>query len=142
MRLHCARVSSCSDPGALPSFLCHRRTVATSICRSAGTVNCFDKYWKWSIIFAAIQIVMIQMPDLSYFWWASLIGAAMSFSYSTIALALSINEGNTHGTVGGMDLSPSDKAFGILNAIGAILFAYSFSMILIEIQVRQRCAGG
>lgn len=42
--------------------------------------------------------------------------------------------GNTHGTVGGDSLTPAQKGFGILNAIGAILFAYSFSMILIEIQ--------
>lgn len=44
--------------------------------------------------------------------------------------------GNTHGTVGGQSLSPSPKAFGVLNALGSVLFAYAFSMILIEIQVR------
>lgn len=38
--------------------------------------------------------------------------------------------------MGGQSLTPSEKGFGILNSVGAILFAYSFSMILIEIQVR------
>ncbi|KAL6767998.1 hypothetical protein ACKKBF_B37390 [Auxenochlorella protothecoides x Auxenochlorella symbiontica] len=117
------------------------QTVAKSICAAQGATDCFDSYWKWAIIFAAIQVLMVQMPDLSYFWWASLIGAAMSFSYSTIALALSIREGNTHGTVGGQSLTPSEKGFGILNSVGAILFAYSFSMILIEIQDTLKGAG-
>lgn len=110
------------------------QTVATQICSAHAVQNCFDSYWKWAIIFGAFQVVFVQMPDLNYYWWASLIGAAMSFSYSIIALGLSISKRSTHGTAGGQDLAPADKAFGVLNAIGSILFAYSFSMILIEIQ--------
>lgn len=37
--------------------------------------------------------------------------------------------------MGGQPLEPAAKAFGVLNALGSIVFAYSFSMILIEIQV-------
>lgn len=44
--------------------------------------------------------------------------------------------GNTHGTVGGKSLSAEAKSFDVLNSAGSILFAYSFSMILVEIQVR------
>lgn len=43
------------------------RTVAKSICAAQGATDCFDSYWKWAIIFAAIQVLMVQMPDLSYF---------------------------------------------------------------------------
>lgn len=38
------------------------------MCEAKGSsTSCFDKYWKWAIIFGAIQILMIQLPDLSYF---------------------------------------------------------------------------
>lgn len=45
------------------------------------------------------------------------------------------NTGSTHGTVGGKNFPPVQKGFGVLNSMGSVLFAYSFSMILIEIQV-------
>ncbi|KAL6766799.1 hypothetical protein ACKKBG_A37395 [Auxenochlorella protothecoides x Auxenochlorella symbiontica] len=110
------------------------QTVATSVCKIHGITNCLSSYWVWAVVFAGLQLLLIQMPDLSYFWWASLVGATMSFCYSTIALGLSIAQGNTYGTVGGQPLEPAAKAFGVLNALGSIVFAYSFSMILIEIQ--------
>jgi hypothetical protein len=56
----------------------------------------------------------------------------MSFCYSTIAFAISVaNAGTPKGSVGGMPFdSNADKTFEILNAMGAILFAFSFSMIV------------
>lgn len=59
----------------------------------------------------------------------------MSFGYSFITFGLSVAEGNTHGTVGGRSASAADKTFGMFNALGAIVFAFSFAMVLIEIQV-------
>ena len=59
----------------------------------------------------------------------------MSFGYSFIALGLSIAQGNHHGTIGGQTASAADKAFGMFNALGAIVFAFSFAFLLLEIEV-------
>jgi Transmembrane amino acid transporter protein len=42
------------------------------------------------IIFAAIQIVLSQLPNFHELSWLSLVAAVMSITYSTIGLALSI----------------------------------------------------
>lgn len=78
---------------------------------------------------------MSQLPNLDSAWWASALAAIMSFLYSCIALGLSIGKGNTHGTIDGRSASAADKTFGMFNALGAIVFAFSFSFVLIEIQV-------
>ena len=41
-----------------------------------------------------------------------------SVGYSFIVFGLSVAQGNFHGTFSGQTLTPSQKAFGILNAIG------------------------
>lgn len=113
------------------------QTVATSVCdyQHVGAESCFDKYWKWACIFGAFQIIPCFIPNLDSTKWTAWLGAAMSFGYSSIALGRSIAEGNTHGSASGItDMTKSEKVFGIFNSLGAILFAYSFSMILPEIQ--------
>jgi hypothetical protein len=51
-----------------------------------------------------------------------------------------VNLGGTHkttltGTQVGVDLDASQKIWLVLQALGNIAFAYSFSLILVEIQV-------
>lgn len=108
------------------------QSIAHTYC-DAEDPDCFDKYWKFAIIFGATQIPMSQMPNLESLWWVSAIGAFMSFAYSVIALALSINMGNHHGTVRGFDASTVQRMWNVWNAMGAIVFAFSFSFILVEI---------
>jgi proton-coupled amino acid transporter len=98
------------------------------------------------IIFGACQVFLSQVPNMDQSLWVSIIGAVMSIMYSFITIGLSISvvaEGNAHGTVQGMPgdvIYPSvtntalGKTMGIFNAFGTIVFAFSFSMILIEIQ--------
>ena len=112
-------------------------TLANSYCSSHGVAdgNCFNTYWQWVIIFSALQLLMSQVPNLEAFWWASAVGAAMSFGYSSIILILSWVYFDTHGTAGPMDMgSAVDTMWNVFNGLGAVLFAYSFSMILLEIQ--------
>lgn len=45
----------------------HHRTVATSVCKIHGITNCLSSYWVWAVVFAGLQLLLIQMPDLSYF---------------------------------------------------------------------------
>ncbi|KAE8694428.1 Amino acid permease 5 [Hibiscus syriacus] len=96
------------------------------------------------------EILLSQIPALDQIWWLSILAALMSFTYSTIGLALGIArvvgiifntmhasdldfEGNLTGiSVGTM--SQAQKIWRSFRALGDIAFAYSFSMILIEIQ--------
>lgn len=97
------------------------QSFATSICAVHGTTDCFDTYWKMAIIFGAVQLIVVQLPDLNYFWWVSVGGFVTAVVYSGIGFGLSVAQTNTQGTVGGVDETPAQKGFGVLNGIGAIL---------------------
>ncbi|KAI7844982.1 hypothetical protein COHA_001348 [Chlorella ohadii] len=98
------------------------------------------------IIFGGCQVFLSQVPNMDKSLWVSIIGAIMSVAYSFITIGLSVAQvaqGNAHGTVQGMPgelIYPSvsnthlAKTMGVFNAFGTIVFAFSFSMILIEIQ--------
>ena len=93
------------------------------------------KNWPMGVIFGGVQIFFSQLPNLESFWWASCVGAIMSFGYSTIALGFGIAY---HGTEGGIEPmqeeSTAATVWNTLNSIGTVLFAYSFAMILLEIE--------
>ena len=42
------------------------------------------------IAFGMVQIFFSQIPDFDQLWWHSLVAAVMSFTYSTIGLALGV----------------------------------------------------
>lgn len=92
--------------------------------------------------FGVVQIVLSQLPNFHELWWLSIVAAIMSFSYSLIAVGLSLAKvisgetGTTSitGTVVGVDVSGAEKMWHAFQALGDIAFAYSYSMILIEIQ--------
>ncbi|KAK2076243.1 hypothetical protein QBZ16_001175 [Prototheca wickerhamii] len=82
------------------------QTLVQSLC---GQSNCPNNLYIWSIVFAGVQLFLSQAPSLASLWWVSLM-------------------------VGGQSLPPADKAFGVLNSTGSVLYAFAFTMILIEIQ--------
>jgi hypothetical protein len=49
--------------------------------------------WEMSLVFGCCQLFLSQMPSLEDAWWSSIIGALMSFMYSTCALALGASKG-------------------------------------------------
>ncbi|GJM88632.1 hypothetical protein PR202_ga04716 [Eleusine coracana subsp. coracana] len=93
------------------------------------------------IIFGVAQIFFSQIPDFDQISWLSILAAVMSFTYSTIGLGLGIvqvvaNKG-VKGSLTGISVgavTPMDKVWRSLQAFGDIAFAYSYSLILIEIQ--------
>ena len=95
----------------------------------------YTKSWPMGVIFGGVQLFFSQLPNLESSWWASAIGAVMSLGYSCIALGFGIAY---HGTEGGIEPmqfgSTAATVWNLLNSIGAVLFAYSFAMILLEIQ--------
>ncbi|KAI3465200.1 hypothetical protein Pfo_021863 [Paulownia fortunei] len=120
--------------------------------------NCFHKQgheakcsisnYPFMVIFAAIQIILSQIPNFHKLSWLSIVAAVMSFAYSSIGLALSIARlagGGHHvrtsltGTTVGLDVTGSEKVWRSFQAIGDIAFAYAYSTVLIEIQDTLKC---
>jgi amino acid permease len=121
-------------------------------CRAINKSNCF--HWHghdadcsqntstYIIGFGIVQAVFCQLPNFHKLWWLSIIAAVMSFSYAAIAVGLSLAQivsgptGRTTmtGTEVGVDVDSSQKAWMTFQALGNIAFAYSYAIILIEIQ--------
>ncbi|KAH0437044.1 hypothetical protein IEQ34_026307 [Dendrobium chrysotoxum] len=127
-------------------------TIASSISMMAiRRSNCFHEKGHRSpchissnpymIIFGVTQIVFSQIPDFDQIWWLSIVAAVMSFTYSSIGLALGIAQvvanGGFKGSLTGISIgsvTQTQKVWRSLQAFGDIAFAYSYSIILIEIQ--------
>lgn len=89
--------------------------------------------------FGIVQLILSQLPSLEKITWLSVMSAIMSFAYSFIGLGLSVAKWivNDHIglLVGKSALSPGEKTWNSLQALGNIAFAYTFAEVLIEIQV-------
>jgi hypothetical protein len=98
------------------------------------------------IAFGAVQVIFCQVPNFHKLSWLSAVAAVMSFSYATIAVGLSLAQtisgptGKTSltGTEVGVDLNSSQKVWLTFQALGNVAFAYSYAIILIEIQVTKK----
>ncbi|MCO5604445.1 hypothetical protein L7F22_058611 [Adiantum nelumboides] len=102
--------------------------------------NCDSSTKRYMIIFGVIQVILSQIPSFSKLWWLSIVAAFMSFLYSSISIALGISKyldrSQSHVTKG-MHTSESlskSSFWLVFQAMGNIAFAYSYSMILVEIQ--------
>ncbi|KAK8710049.1 hypothetical protein V6N13_145393 [Hibiscus sabdariffa] len=118
-------------------------TIRRSNClhNSGGENPCHMSGNPYMIIFGVTQILLSQIPDFDQLWWLSILAAIMSFTYSTIGLALGIAKvigiGTFRGSLTGISIgtvTQAQKIWRSFRALGDIAFAYSFSMILIEIQ--------
>ncbi|XP_030545170.1 amino acid permease 3-like [Rhodamnia argentea] len=127
-------------------------TIAASISMMAiSRSNCFHKKGDdspchssstpYMVAFGVIEIVLSQIPDFDQLWWLSIVAAIMSFTYSIIGLALGIAKVAENRKFGGSltgisvgVVTQTQKIWRSFQALGDIAFAYSYSMILIEIQ--------
>ncbi|KAK7282695.1 hypothetical protein RIF29_11673 [Crotalaria pallida] len=127
-------------------------TIAASISMMAiKRSNCYYKSGDknpckmnsniYMISFGITEIIFSQIPDFDQLWWLSILAAVMSFTYSTIGLGLGIGKvvenKRIKGSLTGITVGPvteTDKVWRSFQALGDIAFAYSYSMILIEIQ--------
>jgi amino acid permease len=96
----------------------------------------------YMIVFGVVEILLSQIPDFDQISWLSIVAAVMSFTYSTIGLGLGIAKvvevGHFRGSFTGAAIgtvTKSEKIWNTFQALGNIAFAYSYSLILIEIQV-------
>ncbi|KAF3329293.1 amino acid permease 8-like protein [Carex littledalei] len=104
-------------------------------CNTSGTL--------YMVLFGIVEIVLSQLPNLEKITLISVIAAIMSFAYSLIGLALVAAKFASHGSpqgtilgvqIGADGISASTKIWQSLQALGNIAFAYTYSMLLIEIQ--------
>ncbi|KAK1371161.1 Amino acid permease [Heracleum sosnowskyi] len=127
-------------------------TIAASISMVAvKRSNCFhDSHAKnpckisstpYMLAFGGMGVLFSQIPDFNQTSWLSVVAAAMSFTYSSIGLALGIfkvaETGHFRGSLTGISIgvvSETEKVWRSLQALGEIAFAYSCSLILVEIQ--------
>ncbi|XP_072957312.1 amino acid permease 4-like [Typha angustifolia] len=114
---------------------------------SGGKDPCHMSSNMYMIIFGITEILFSQIPDFDQVWWLSIVAAVMSFTYSTVGLSLGIakvaDNGSFKGSLMGISIgivtkqgtvTPMQKLWRSLQALGDIAFAYSYSIILIEIQ--------
>ncbi|XP_065880669.1 amino acid permease 8-like [Euphorbia lathyris] len=96
----------------------------------------------YMLVFGVIQIVLSQFPNLEKVAFLSVFASATSFAYAIIALGLSIAKlFSNHHVKGTLMVAYSDvpeaasaKVWHVFQALGNIALAYTFSMILLEIQ--------
>ncbi|KAK1363236.1 Amino acid permease 3 [Heracleum sosnowskyi] len=119
--------------------------------RAIKRSNCFhDSHAKnpchisstpFMLAFGAMGILFSQIPDFNQISWLSVIVVVMSFTYSSIGLTLGIfkvaETGQFRGSLTGISIGgvgETEKIWRSFQALGEIAFAYSYSLILFEIQ--------
>lgn len=104
-------------------------------CHASGTL--------YMIIFGLVEIVLSQFPNLEKITLISVIAALMSFGYLFIGLFLCISKlvsnGSVRGTILGVKIgidgvSATARIWHSLQALGNIAFAYTYAMLLVEVQ--------
>ncbi|KAK9165132.1 hypothetical protein Scep_000323 [Stephania cephalantha] len=108
---------------------------------SGGKDGCQMSSNGYMIAFGITEVIFSQIPDFDQVWWLSIVAAIMSFTYSTVGLSLGIAQvaenGSFKGSLTGISIgrvTEAQKVWRSLQALGDIAFAYSYSIILIEIQ--------
>ncbi|RZC69667.1 hypothetical protein C5167_032802 [Papaver somniferum] len=105
---------------------------------------CLASSTPYMIAFGVSEIIFSQIPDFDQISWLSMVAAVMSFTYSGIGMALGIakvaENGKFKGSLTGIStdtVTQTQKMWRSFQALGNIAFAYSYSIILIEIQIFQ-----
>lgn len=109
--------------------------------KSGGKNPCHMNSNMYMISFGIVEIIFSQIPGFDQLWWLSIVAAVMSFTYSTIGLGLGIGKvienGKFRGSLTGIPVgtvTQTQKIWRTMQALGDIAFAYSYSLILVEIQ--------
>ncbi|KAH6785790.1 hypothetical protein C2S51_038245 [Perilla frutescens var. frutescens] len=127
------QVKLCGGVQAIERSNCFHTKGHDSSCRVSSN--------PYMIAFGVVQIFFSQIPDFDQISWLSIVAAIMSFTYSSIGLGLGIAKVAENGKIKGSPtgvrigvVTETQKVWRSFQALGAIAFAYSYSLILIEIQ--------
>lgn len=69
------------------------RIIVGEVCSRSRFETCYNSVWQMALAFGGCQLLLSQMPSLESAWWSSIIGATMSFMYSSCALGLGASKG-------------------------------------------------
>lgn len=67
--------------------------IVGEVCSRSRFETCYNSVWQMALAFGGCQLLLSQMPNLEAAWWSSIIGATMSFLYSSCALGLGASQG-------------------------------------------------
>ncbi|XP_071907265.1 probable amino acid permease 7 isoform X3 [Coffea arabica] len=125
------------------------RNVQLYISRAIQRSNCFHNKGHdapcefgdnlYILLFGVIQIPFSQIPNFHEMEWLSIFAAIMSFAYTFIGTALGlakvIGDGRIRGDITGVSTtSVAEKVWLTSQAVGDIAFAYTYNIILLEIE--------
>ncbi|KAL7143569.1 hypothetical protein ABFS83_08G200500 [Erythranthe nasuta] len=91
------------------------------------------------LLFGGVQVMFSQIPDFHNMQWLSIIAAVMSFAYTFIGLGLGfanvLENGEIRGDLSGVSTSTvAEKVWLSSQAIGDIAFAFTYNVILLDIE--------
>ncbi|KAF8073110.1 AAP5 [Scenedesmus sp. PABB004] len=110
--------------------------IARQACAGAGTPpsRCMSQQWIMTLIFAALQLVLSQLPNLESVWWVSIIGAVVSVGYSAMTIGLGAASASARkGDLWGQAAPPAKRVIGIFNALGMQAFAYGSAIVQVAV---------
>ena len=95
------------------------------------------------LLYGGIQAILSQFPNLEKVAFLSATAAITSVGYCLIALGLTTAKlamnhkvrGSLKLGMGSEEISSMTKVWNVFQALGNIAFAYTYSMVLLEIQV-------
>ncbi|GMJ11601.1 amino acid permease 7 [Hibiscus trionum] len=107
--------------------------------REGHGAPCSYEDTSYMLLFGAVQVVMSQIPDFHNMKWLSVVAAIMSFAYASIGFGLGFTQVIENGTIKGSTkgvptANAVDKLWLTFQALGDIVFAYPYTVILLEIQ--------
>ncbi|KAJ1280773.1 hypothetical protein BS78_04G258600 [Paspalum vaginatum] len=127
-------LTSATSMRAIQKANCYHREGHDAPC-SASVGG--DAYYM--LLFGLAQVVLSQIPDFHEMAGLSVFAAVMSFFYAVVGVGLGvakvIGNGFVMGGIGGIPMvSTTQKVWRVSQALGDILFAYPFSLVLLEIE--------
>ncbi|KAF8737548.1 hypothetical protein HU200_014094 [Digitaria exilis] len=126
-------LTSATSMRAIQRANCYHRDGHDAPCSVGG-----DAYYMF--LFGLAQAVLLQIPGFHEMAGLSVFAAVMSFFYSFVGVGLGVAKvianGVIMGSIGGIPMvSTTQKVWRVSQAVGDILFAYPFSLVLLEIEL-------
>ena len=141
--LPCVLTAGCCCKGSEDRVveLAWGHSVASTLSRPRGSMCDSSERGNAPVLTGVPGPEQRLMPLGAWCRWVSLIGAAMSACYSSIAAGASIAAVDGSASFAARrGASTADEFFGVLNAMGTVLFAFGGQAVIMEIQVCFGCA--
>ncbi|KAL6344782.1 hypothetical protein AAG906_002688 [Vitis piasezkii] len=110
--------------------------------KSGHDASCQFSHRPYMIGMGIFEIFLSQVPNIDHVWWLSIMATLTSLGYSFIGVGLALatiisGHGKRTSVTGieiGPGITPAQKIWRMFRALGNIALAYSYSLVLIEVQ--------